>query len=87
MLLLNHKHLQFAVDRICAFYKTTLLGIHMGPYPTIVINDLKTLKKALNHRDFDGRPDFELTRLRHPSFKSDLGKCYFVTRFVKKENR
>lgn len=73
MLLLNHKHLHFAVDRICEFYKTTVLGLYLSNFPTIIINDLETMKKALIHRDFDGRPDIELTKLRHPTFESNHG--------------
>lgn len=68
MLMLNHTHLHFAVDRICAFYKSTIIGLYLGTFPTIIINDLANLKKSLYHRDFDGRPDILLAKLRHPEF-------------------
>lgn len=74
MLLLDHKHLHFAVDRICEFYKTTVIGLHLGDVPVVVINDLENMKKSLYHRDLDGRPDIELTRLRHPEFEPQHGK-------------
>lgn len=57
MLLLDRKHLHYAVNQICQFYKTTVLGIHLGPYPVVIVNNSEYVKKALFHRDFDGRPD------------------------------
>lgn len=69
MLILNHKHLHFAVDRICEFYKSTVIGLHLGSFPVIIINDLANLKKSLYHRDFDGRPDILMTKMRHPDFE------------------
>lgn len=66
MLLLNHKDLHYAVNRICKFYKTTVLGLHLGPYPVVIVNDSENVKKVLYHRDFDGRPDILMGRMRHP---------------------
>lgn len=68
MLLLNQKHLHRAVERMCKFYKSSILGLYLGSFYTVAITDLENTKKALNHRDFDGRPDFLLIRLRHPNF-------------------
>lgn len=73
MLMLNSKHLHFAVDRICEFYKSTVIGLHLGKFPVVIINDLENLKKSLYHRDFDGRPDILLTQLRHPDFAPKHG--------------
>lgn len=67
MLLLNHKHLHRAVNRICQFYKSTVIGFHLGEFPIVVVNDSENVKKALFHRDFDGRPDILMGRLRHPN--------------------
>lgn len=73
MLILNHKHLHFAVERICRWYKSSIVGMYLGNFPTIVIADSEGVKKALNHRDFDGRPDFLVIRLRHPDFDPTHG--------------
>lgn len=67
MLLLDRNHLHKAVDRICKFYKSTVIGFHLGDHPIIVVNDSENVKKALNHRDFDGRPDILMGRMRHPN--------------------
>lgn len=69
MLLLDRNHLHRAVNRICEFYKSTIIGFHLGETPIIVVNDSDGVKNALNHRDFDGRPDILLARLRHPDLE------------------
>lgn len=74
MLLLDRKHLHYAVNRICQFYKSTVLGIHLGPYPVVIVNDSENVKKVLYHRDFDGRPDILMGRMRHPDL--DLHGLY-----------
>lgn len=69
MLILNHKHLHRAIERLCEFYESSVIGLHLGSLPVIAITDLENTKKALNHRDFDGRPDFlgEITVCYHIS--------------------
>lgn len=73
MLMLNPKHLHFAVDRICEFYKTTVMGLHLGSFPVVIVNDLANTKKVMNDRELDGRPDILMTKMRHPEFKSSHG--------------
>lgn len=73
MLILNPKHLHFAVDRICEFYKSTVIGLHLGTSPVVVLNDLDSVKKSLHHRDFDGRPEILMVKLRHPNFEPKHG--------------
>lgn len=69
MLLLDRNHLHRAVDRICQFYKSSIIGLYLGGDLTLLLNDPDSVKKALNHRDFDGRPDILLGRLRHPNME------------------
>lgn len=67
MLLLDRKHLQYAANRICEFYKSKVVGLFLGGDLLVIVNDLDGVKKALNHRDFDGRPDILMGRMRHPT--------------------
>ncbi|XP_055296744.1 probable cytochrome P450 304a1 [Sitodiplosis mosellana] len=76
MLLLNHKHLHRAVNRICQFYKSSVIGFYLGKFPIVVVNDSENVKKALFHRDFDGRPDILMGRMRHPNL--DLHGIFFT---------
>lgn len=73
MLILDHKHLHRAVERLCQYYKSSIIGFYLGNFYTLVISDLEHTKQALNHREFDGRPDFLAVRLRHPDFDSSHG--------------
>lgn len=59
---------------MCQFYKTTVIGFYLGEFPIIVVNDVESVKKALFHRDFDGRQDILMGRLRHPNFEIH-GRC------------
>lgn len=81
MLMLNSKHLHLAIDKLCHFYQSNVIGFHLSCCPVIVVNDLRSVKDALYHRDFDGRPDILLTRLRHPDFKPFHGWCESKIRF------
>lgn len=67
MLMLDHKHLHKAINRLSKFYKSTILGFYLAGTPVVVLNDSEKVKKALNHRDFDGKPDLLLGRLRDPN--------------------
>lgn len=58
MLLLDRNHLHRAVNKICKFYKSSVIGLYLGDDPTLILNDHESVKKALNHRDFDGRLTF-----------------------------
>lgn len=58
-----------SIDWLCRFYNTKILGLHLGSTPVIIVNDEDKVKKALFHRDFDGRPDLLAARLRDPHFE------------------
>lgn len=69
LLLLNYKHLHLAVDWLCKYYETDILGLYCGSVPTIVANSNDTVRAMLNHTDFDGKPGLLLAKLRHFDFK------------------
>lgn len=67
--LINHKRLHLAVDTLCKYYKTSIVGFFQGNYYVVVANDQKSAREMLFNPDFDGRNDFLLGRLREPDFK------------------
>lgn len=67
LLVLNHRHLHKAIDFLAKWYKSNIIGIYLGATPAIILNDTEKVKKALFHRDFDGKPDLLLGRLREPN--------------------
>lgn len=60
-----------AFRKIGEKYKTKIIGLFMGPVPTVVLNDPQLIKEMLNREEFDGRMDIILFRLR--SFWKKLG--------------
>ncbi|KXJ73478.1 hypothetical protein RP20_CCG015763 [Aedes albopictus] len=68
MLMLNFYHLHRAANKLCEYYKTKMLGIYLGSFPTIIINDFGTVKEVLNRVEFDGRPDLFIARMREKNF-------------------
>uniref|UniRef100_A0A8D8FCJ7 Probable cytochrome P450 304a1 n=1 Tax=Culex pipiens TaxID=7175 RepID=A0A8D8FCJ7_CULPI len=69
MLMINYKHLHKAATRLSEFYKSKLNGLHVGSYPTVLVNDFDTVKEVLNRREFDGRPDMYMVRIREKNFQ------------------
>lgn len=78
MLMLNPNHLHQAINRFCKFYRSTIIGFYLGEFPIVVVNDSENVKKVLYHRDFDGRPDNLLARMRHPNL--DLHGQYTIVK-------
>lgn len=70
LLLINYKHLHKAVDWLCKYYKTDLLGLYAAEFPTIVANTMATAKELLNNPALDGKPTLKLATLRDPDFVS-----------------
>lgn len=66
MLVLNRNHLQKAANKLCEFYKSNIVGIHLGSTPLVILNDGDKVKKALYTRELDGRPDVIMARMRDP---------------------
>lgn len=66
MLILNRHHLQKAANILAKWYKSNIIGLYLGDYLTIILNDTEKVKKALFVREFDGKPDLLIARLRDP---------------------
>lgn len=68
LLLINHKNKHLAINKLCEYYKTSVLGFHIGSVLAVVANDPKSVREMLFNQDFDGRNDIVLARLREPNF-------------------
>lgn len=68
LLLINYKHLHKAVDWLCKYYKTDVLGFYVSNFPTIVGNSTASVKELLNNPKLDGKPGLMLAKLRDPDF-------------------
>lgn len=68
LLLLNYKHLHKAVDWLCKYYKSDVIGFYAASFPVVVSTSTEKAKQSLNHPEFDGKPPLMLAKLRDPDF-------------------
>lgn len=68
LLLLNYNHIHKAVDWLCKYYKTDVLGLYAAHFPTVVANTTDTAKILLNNQSLDGKPGLKLAQIRDPEF-------------------
>nr|QEP99753.1 cytochrome P450 monooxygenase CYP304F17 [Glyphodes pyloalis] len=60
-----------ACQRLGHWYNTKILGMFLGPVPSVIVNDSAMIRDMLYCEDFDGRVDIILGRLR--SYWKKLG--------------
>lgn len=82
--MLNYKHLHKAVDWLCKYYKTDVLGLYAANFPTIVGNSQATVKELLNNPKLDGKPGLMLAKLRDPDFDvhGTVDRCNVIHTFI-----
>lgn len=82
--MLNYRHIHKAVDWLCKYYKTDVLGLYAANFPTIVANTTATVKECLNNPALDGKPALMLAQLREPDFeiKGNASKIEFLPNFT-----
>lgn len=66
LLMLNYKHFHKAIETLCNYYKTDVLGFYIADIPTIVAHTTETGKQCLLNPDLDGKPQLKLAQLRSP---------------------
>jgi hypothetical protein len=76
LLLINHKFKHLAIEWLCKYYKSTVIGFWNGSALAIYANDPKSVREVVFRSEFDGRPDVELARVREPKF--NLLGIFFV---------
>lgn len=69
LLLIDHKNLHLAAEKLCKFFKSSVIGFYTGETLTVVATDQKSIREIFFNPDFDGRNDFLIGRLREPNYK------------------
>lgn len=75
MLQENYKFAHLSLITLAKRYKTNILGIYLGKFPTVVTFSYDLCKEMLTREEFTGRPDTILIRergLRELKGKSNL---------------
>ncbi|XP_063824054.1 probable cytochrome P450 304a1 [Ostrinia nubilalis] len=67
----EYNNLAAAFKKLGQWYKTKMVGLYLGPVPSVIVNDSAMVKEMLNSEDFDGRMDIIIGRLR--SYWKKLG--------------
>lgn len=68
LLLINHKNKHLAINKLCEYYKSSVIGFFTGDILSVVANDPKSVREMLFKQEFDGRPEVFLARLREPNY-------------------
>lgn len=85
LFLINRKYLHLAVQKLCQYYKTNVIGFYAGNTFYVITNDQETTREALFNPDFDGRSDFFAARLRSHNF--ELNGIFFIDGLYWQEQR
>src|SRR5690349_17180999 len=87
ILLLNYKKKHLAINKLCEYYKSSVIGFYTGAFVTVVANDAKSVREMVLNQDFDGRNDTLLARLRDPDSKVSKGIFFVDGDFWKHQRR
>lgn len=68
LLMINYKHKHLAINKLCEYYKSPVIGFYTGSFITVVANDPKSVREMLFNQDFDGRVEAFLGRVREPNY-------------------
>lgn len=79
MMMANAKYLHKGVLKFSKWYKSDIVGFHVGPFPVVAVHNVEGVREVLNRKEFDGRAQVYLGEIRTPS-KQILGK-FFVKEF------
>lgn len=64
LLLENYHFIHLAAASVAKRYCTCLLGLHLGPFPTVVANSYHTVREVFTRPEFASRPDLVQVRAR-----------------------
>ncbi|XP_075147802.1 putative cytochrome P450 304a1 [Haematobia irritans] len=68
MMMLDFRYLHKGVLKFSKWLKSDIVSLYMGPYPMVVVHNAETIKEVLNRKEFDGRPDLFVAKMRDPNY-------------------
>lgn len=69
LMLINYRHIHRAINLLCDYYKTNVLGLMFSSTLVVIANDNAGARAVLNQRELDGKPPLLLAQLRDPDLK------------------
>ncbi|XP_030371694.1 probable cytochrome P450 304a1 [Scaptodrosophila lebanonensis] len=85
LMLVNHKYLHKAALAISKWYKSDIIGFHVGKYPVVVVHNGAGVREVLNNQVYDGRPALYIAAMRDPG--DDVRGIFFQEGLLWKEQR
>ncbi|XP_017464536.1 PREDICTED: probable cytochrome P450 304a1 [Rhagoletis zephyria] len=67
MMLANAKYLHKGVLKFSKWYKSDIVGFHVGSLPVVAVHNAEGVKEVLNRKEFDGRCKLYIGAMRTPS--------------------
>ncbi|XP_067616610.1 probable cytochrome P450 304a1 [Eurosta solidaginis] len=86
MMMLNAKYLHKSVLKFSKWYKSDILGFHVGSFPVVAVHNAEGVKELLNRQEFDGRPQVFVGKMRTSNIDEMYG-IFFREGPVWKEQR
>jgi hypothetical protein len=77
VLMKNFKYTYKAFHKLAQKYKTSVLGLYLGPFPAVVVHDYDSIRQVLTRPEFQGRLKVPLFHMR--TYDKNLG-AYFPPR-------
>jgi hypothetical protein len=76
LLLNNFKFTHIGLHKLAQKYSTKILGLYLGPFPTVVVNDYENIRQVLTRPEFQGRVKLFIIDAR--TYNKNLGECKAV---------
>ena len=73
----NYKYIYIGLYKLAQKYKTSILGLYLGPFPTVVVHDYDSIRQVLTRPEFQGRLKVPVFNMR--TYNKNLGE-YFPLR-------
>ncbi|KAJ4447845.1 hypothetical protein ANN_09853, partial [Periplaneta americana] len=74
VLLNNFKFTHIGFHKLAEKYRTKILGLHLGPYPTVVVNSYELIREVLLRPEFQGR--VKLSVIGERTYDKNLGVIF-----------
>jgi hypothetical protein len=73
----NFKYIYIGFHKLAQKYKTSILGLYLGPFTAVVVHDYDSIIQVLTRHEFQGRIQSPVLHMR--TYNKSLG-AYFPPR-------
>jgi hypothetical protein len=74
VLLSNFKFTHVGFHNLAQKYRTKILGLYLGPFPTVVVSDYENIRQVLTRPEFQGRVKVPVVDMR--TYNKNLGEYH-----------